>query len=144
MSMMLLSREDVEIDDKTTNKAKTPPTILPESNILASNNAAISNNDDNSTNGDSKPSARPKGNVASDAIKDSQGCISALTTSNKDTVFQDFLCQLILLNFQLWMMSVRSLRPMRRNRAIIYPFKAVSLVCLSLCLQGTCELHISD
>jgi hypothetical protein len=97
--MMLLSREDVEIDDKTTNKAKTPPTILPESNILTSNNAAISNNDDNSTNGDSKPSARPKGNVASDAIKDSQGCISALTTSNKDTVFQDFLCQLNIVEF---------------------------------------------
>ena len=60
--MIDLSREDVEIDDKTANKAKTPPTILPESNI-ASNDAATSNNDDNSTKWDSKPSVRPKGNV---------------------------------------------------------------------------------
>jgi hypothetical protein len=33
--VIVLSREDVEIDDKTANKAKTPPTILPESNIAA-------------------------------------------------------------------------------------------------------------
>ena len=61
--MILLGREDVEIDDKTTNKAKVPPSIiLPESNI-ASNDAATSNNDDNSTKWDSKPSAHPKGSV---------------------------------------------------------------------------------
>ncbi len=90
--MILLSREDAEIDTKTTNKAKTPPTILPESNIVR-NNGAFSNNDDNSTNGESKPSTRPKGSVASDAMNDSQGCISSLTTS-EDTVFQDILCQL--------------------------------------------------
>ncbi len=96
--MILLSREDVEIDDKTTNKAKTPPTILPESNIV-SNNAATSNNDDNSTNGDSKPSARPKGNAENNGTNDSQGCISLLTTSNEDTVFQDIICQLYIVEF---------------------------------------------
>jgi hypothetical protein len=79
--VILLSREDVEIDDKTTNKAKMPSTILPESNI-ASNDVATSNNDDNSNNGDSKPSAHPKNNVASNAMNDSQGCVSSLTTSN--------------------------------------------------------------
>jgi hypothetical protein len=42
--------------------------------------------------------------------------------------FKIFCAKLILLNFQLWMMTVRSLRPMRRNRAIGYPFDAVSLV----------------
>jgi hypothetical protein len=98
--VILLSREDVEIDDETTNEAKTPPTILPESNI-ASSDTVTSNNDDNSTNaGDSKPSARPKGNhVASDATNDSQGCISSLTTSNEDTVFQDILRELNIVEF---------------------------------------------
>jgi PHD/YefM family antitoxin component YafN of YafNO toxin-antitoxin module len=96
--VILLSREDFAIDDETTNEAKTPP-ILPESNI-ASNDAATSNNDDNSTNGESKPSARPKGNVVSNAMNDSQGCISLLTTSNEDTtVFQDILCQLNVFEF---------------------------------------------
>jgi hypothetical protein len=42
--LILLSGEDVEIDDITTNKTKTPPSILPESNIAG-------NKDDNSTNG---------------------------------------------------------------------------------------------
>jgi hypothetical protein len=87
---ILLSREDIEFNDKTINKAKMPPPILPVSNI-ASNNAATSNNDDNSTNGDSKPSARPKGNIArSKARNDSQGCISLLRTATRTLTFKIF------------------------------------------------------
>ena len=33
--VILLSREDIEIDDKTTNKAKTPKTSLPETSNIA-------------------------------------------------------------------------------------------------------------
>ena len=92
-SLPVASKPSIE----DTKNAKTPP-ILPESNI-ASNDSGTSNNDDESTNGDSKPSARPKGNVASDATNDSQGCISLLMTSNEDTVFQDILCQLNIVEF---------------------------------------------
>jgi hypothetical protein len=95
--VILLGREDVEIDDKTTNEAKMP-SILPERNI-ASNDKATSNNYDNSTNGDSKPSACPKGNVASAAMNDSQGRIFSLTASNEDTVFKDTLCPLNIVDF---------------------------------------------
>ena len=37
--------------------------------------------------------------VASDATNDSQGCISSLTTSNEDTVFQDILRELNIVEF---------------------------------------------
>jgi hypothetical protein len=72
--VILLSREDVEIDDVTTEEAKVPLTNQTESNI-AINNAATSNNDDNSTKGNSKSSALPKSNVACNSMNGSQGCI---------------------------------------------------------------------
>ena len=99
--VILLSREDIEIIDVTTNKAKTPPTILHESNI-ACNNAATSNYDDYSTTGDSQANAGPKGNNASNATNDSQGC----TRTTRILSFKIFFANLILLNFQLWMISV--------------------------------------
>jgi hypothetical protein len=34
--VILLSSEEVEINDKKTNEAKTTPTILPESYMIAS------------------------------------------------------------------------------------------------------------
>ncbi len=72
--------------------------MLPESNI-ARNNSATSNNDDNSTNAESKPSAHPKGNVASNATNDGQGSISLLTSSNEETVFQDIRYQINIVEF---------------------------------------------